>query len=120
MFGYIANHRLTNWRNRKERQINAGKDLITAFDKVIKAINAYEGEFYLLENFLLSEFEGSRKAAREFRRHLGFIDHVRFNKAWNKYHDGDEDNPHFRHYIMSVHVKNTILNDIKEILKFTK
>ena len=94
--------------------------MTTAFNDSRKAINSYDGHFYLLENILLKEFEGQKIVTREFKRHLDFINRYRFNKAWNKYHGGNDDAPYFRDYLMSGDIQGSLLSRINDILKFAK
>ncbi len=42
---------------------------------------------------LIQVFPRHRAAAVEFRRYLRNIDRLRFNKAWQAYHGGDEECP---------------------------
>ena len=48
------------------------------------------------------KFEGEyfrhKRAVYEYRIYLGWFDSLRLNKAWKKYHGGDEENPDLLQY----------------------
>jgi len=99
--------------------MEAGKDLIASFDATKKAINDYNGYFYRLMNILQDHSECQKTAAREFKRHLGFVERYRFNKAWHKY-DGDNAEILNLTHCKAEYVQRILLSQIEEILKFTR
>ena len=119
LFGIIAYHRLARWRNREERRIGAGKDLIASFEPSRKAIETYTGYFFHLVQMLRRQSEDQRVAANEFKRHLGRFKRHRFNKVWDEYR-GNSANI----LDLTTHhpndIKKILLGQIDNILKFTK
>lgn len=113
--GYVA-YRV----NKKTRVAEAGKYLIKSFDIAISHINKYDGQFYLLENILRSEFEKQRVAIREFRRHIDPITTIRFNCACHNYYGKYDDSPDFRQYILSKDMQRTLIERINAIIKFAQ
>ncbi|MBI5603831.1 MAG: hypothetical protein HY879_10795 [Deltaproteobacteria bacterium] len=107
------------WYTKRDKRIEAGNKLLESFDSTKEAISKYNGQFYLLVQHLVIDFKTQKVIAREFRKHLGLINRCRFNKAWNEYYGGDEDDPDFLQY-MSNDVHNLLLKRIGKILKFTK
>lgn len=99
--------------------MEAGKDLIASFDTTKKAINEYNGYFYRLVNILRDHSERQETAAREFKRHLGFVERYRFNKAWHKYHGDNAEILNLTH-CKAEDVQRILLSQIDRILKFTK
>jgi hypothetical protein len=119
LLGIIAYHRLARSRNREERRIQAGKDLIASFDATKTTINDYNGYFYSLVNILRNHAENQKTAACEFKRHLGFVERYRFNKAWHKYHGDNAEILNLTH-CKAGDVQRILLSQIEEILKFTR
>jgi len=119
LFGIIARYRLARSRSQEERRIRAGRDLIDSFNITKKAINDYNGYFYSLVNILRNHAENQKTAAREFKRHLGFVERHRFNKAWHKYHGDNAEILNLTH-CKAGDVQRILLSQIEEILKFTR
>lgn len=55
------------------------------------AFAGFQGHY--LHAALVQAFPAHLAASKEFRRYLSSIDRLRFNKAWNAYHGGDERYP---------------------------
>lgn len=94
--------------------------MIEAFEDAIKAVKNDDGQAgYLLQNILIREFDKQKIATHEFRRHLGFINRIRFNKAWKTYHGGYEDYPDFKPYFMTDNGQKLFNHRVDKILKFS-
>jgi len=110
-----------HWRNRREKRIEAGKLLRDSFDNSTETVKDYNGELSTrLIKTLTEYFPIQRKAAHEFRLHLGGRELKRFNEAWKKYCGDDEDNPNFVQYAVASDPKAFYLERVQEMLQFTE
>lgn len=89
LFGYIAVHRLSFWRERHARLTNAATFFRAAVDPAVFC--GLSG--HPLHGALIQVFPKHLAAAREFRRYLGPLSYWQFIRAWKAYHGGSEENP---------------------------
>jgi hypothetical protein len=102
----ILNHTLATRRDRRKALIQASVKFRFAID--LARIESFS-EYHLLDVLdrgLIpgdgEKFEGEffkhKRAAHEYRIYLPWFERFRFNKAWKKYHGGDEKNPDLFQY----------------------
>lgn len=89
LFGYIAVHRLSFWRERRARLANAAIAFRAAVDPAVFC--GLRG--HPLHGSLIQVFPKHLAAAREFQRYLSPFNYWRFSRAWKAYHGGSEENP---------------------------
>ena len=84
-----------NWRvGHKARLAAAAANFRITFDHAMfSGIHGHQ-----LHGALIREVPKHRAAATEFRRFLGPLDNLRFNRAWKDYHGGNDEYPDFVPY----------------------
>lgn len=121
LFGIIAANRLTLWRSRRDSRIIYGKLLRDAFSDEIKIYESGDNisTGHILHGILIKAFAKHKTAFHEYRIHLGIIRRFRIDRAWKKYHGGDENNPNFQPYYIYDNRQSIFLSRVKKLLAFT-
>jgi len=102
----VLNHTLSSRRERRKTlvEVSAKFRSVISIERIapFREYHLFDG----LERGLVPGhgeiFEGEyfkhKRAVHEYRIYLRFYDRVRLNKAWKKYHGGDEENPDLLQY----------------------
>lgn len=104
--GYVAYR-----ANRKGRIAEAAATFRAAIDPSV--FSTPRG--HQLHGVLIKVFPKHREAAKEFRRHLGPIARLRFDRAWRAYHGGSEEHPNFTRFYIQENGSEFLLEKLEAI-----